>query len=352
MMVRVEIDNLFKRFSDGTSIGPISLTIQDGEMLSLLGPSGSGKTTTLRMVAGFIVPDGGSLRFDGKDVIKQPPRERKIGMVVQSVALFPNMSVYQNIAFALDVAGWEHHRAVKRVEDLADIVGVRNLLHRKVNEISGGEGQRIALARALALEPALLLLDEPFSALDPKLRQRLQEELRDLQQKLGITTIYVTHSQSEAYAISDKIAILNEGAIIQAGPPQELYENPRNDFVATFIGGGSILKGIVRKSHRGFLDVQVGDLFVETSGDVSQGTEVSLSVKPEDVSIIPKTVDSLYATIVSITQQVGHYRIILEIQGQTIQTTVPTNHSIDGLERGKIVGLKIDSQSVDVIEER
>lgn len=187
-MVRVEIMNLWKKFSDGTSIGPINLSLKDGEMVTLLGPSGSGKTTTLRMVAGFIEPDGGSLLFDGKDVTDLSPRNRKIGMVVQSVALFPNMSVFQNISFALDVAGWKQEKTIPRVEELARMLGIESLLHRRIDEISGGEAQRVALARAIAIEPELLLLDEPFSALDPQLRKHLQEEIREVQRALGITT--------------------------------------------------------------------------------------------------------------------------------------------------------------------
>ena len=348
-MVQVEIRNLHKQFPDGTSIGPINLSLKDGEMVTLLGPSGSGKTTTLRMVAGFIEPDSGSLLFDRKDVTTLQPRERKIGMVVQSVALFPNMNVYQNISFALDVAGWDQEASITRVEELSKMLGIENLLHRRIDEISGGEGQRVALARALALEPELLLLDEPFSALDPQLRKRLQEEIRELQQQLGITTIYVTHNQSEAFAISDRIAILDNGQIVQTDTPNNLYQNPATEFVAKFVGGGSILSGVVRKASKGYLDIQIGDLYLEAYGEVSRGSEVSISIKPEDVTIIPKTSESLFATVESVIQQVGHCRVVLNFQGQKIETNVTTDFSIQDLELGKIVGIQFDSQAIDVI---
>lgn len=350
-MVRVEINGLRKKFPDGTSIGPIDLSLENGEMVTLLGPSGSGKTTTLRMVAGFIRPDGGSLLFDKTDVTGVPPRERKIGMVVQSVALFPNMSVFQNISFALDVAGWEHEASVARVEELSEMLSIKNLLNRRIDEISGGEGQRVALARALALDPELLLLDEPFSALDPQLRRHLQGEIRELQQKLGITTIYVTHSQSEAFAISDRIAVLNEGTIVQTGTPNELYENPENEFVAKFIGGGSILRGKVVGESRGLLEIGIGNATINAEGTIAVGKNVTLSVKPEDITISESTRIGVQASVVSVTPQVGHYRIMLDIQGQLVAADIPNQ---DGMKYtpGNEVLLEISSTGVDVIEER
>lgn len=348
-MVRVEIDRLYRKFPDGTNIGPINLTVEDGEMLSLLGPSGSGKTTTLRMVAGFIAPDGGALRFDGIDVIKKPPRERKIGMVVQSVALFPNMSVYQNIAFALDVAGWEQKPTVERVEELADIVGVKNLLHRRVSEISGGEGQRIALARALALEPQLLLLDEPMSALDPTLRQRLQREIRDIQKRLEITTIYVTHSQSEAFAISDSIAVLENGVISQVGKPHELYENPLNAFVATFIGGGRLLRGKVIDKDNRTLEVAIGHSKITVDGDIPVGTNIILSVKPEDVQFTEEGESSVEVSVVDIKPQVGHFLVTLDLEGQQIVSEIQGSLLDDRIKPGERFHVTIDGSGVDII---
>jgi ABC-type Fe3+/spermidine/putrescine transport system ATPase subunit len=258
-MAKVELRGLVREFADGTRVGPIDLIVEDGELLTLLGPSGSGKTTTLRMVAGFIEDVEGKLLFDGKDVIDVAPREREIGMVFQSVALFPNMSVFQNISFGPEMAGWTRARTIERVEELADLLGIRGLLLRKTSEISGGEAQRVALARALAKEPKLLLLDEPLSALDPELREKLQTEIRNIQRKLNITTIYVTHSQDEAFAISDRVAILDDGLVSQVGTPEQLYDAPANEFVARFLGSGNVFKGNIIEVSAREISVQINE---------------------------------------------------------------------------------------------
>jgi ABC-type Fe3+/spermidine/putrescine transport system ATPase subunit len=323
-MVSVELQGLMRRFRDGTSIGPIDLKVDDGELMTLLGPSGSGKTTTLRMIAGFFRPQAGTLLFDGKDVTLAPPRDRNIGMVFQSVALFPNMNVYQNIAFALEMAGWSREATIDRVEYLTDLLGIRGLLMRRSNEVSGGEGQRIALARALAKEPNLLLLDEPLSALDPQLRERLQTEIRRIQGELDITTIYVTHSQDEAFAISDHVAILNEGVVNQVGHPEELYDRPTNEFVASFLGSGNVLTGLV-------VEVQQENAIVETNGyrfvangSANEGRTVKYTVKPEDIILsLDVSTGSPSASVISVVPRIGTFRITLDFQGQTIVASVP-----------------------------
>ncbi|MHA2302949.1 MAG: ABC transporter ATP-binding protein [Candidatus Thorarchaeota archaeon] len=315
-MVSVELHGLMRRFRDGTSIGPIDLAVNDGELMTLLGPSGSGKTTTLRMVAGFFRPQAGRLLFDGQDVTFAPPRDRNIGMVFQSVALFPNMNVYQNIAFALEMAGWSRETTIDRVEYLADLLGIQGLLMRRSNEVSGGEGQRIALARALAKEPNLLLLDEPLSALDPQLRERLQTEIRRIQDELDITTIYVTHSQDEAFAISDRVAILNEGVVNQVGQPEELYDKPANEFVAGFLGSGNVLTGLV----------------VNLTLDVSK--------------------DSPQASVISVVPKIGTFRITLDFHGQTIVASVPDEslaHKLRSMKDAE-VGFKFTDGSVMLLE--
>ncbi|MFX1484383.1 MAG: ABC transporter ATP-binding protein [Promethearchaeota archaeon] len=317
-MAKVELRGLVREFDDGTRVGPIDLTVENGELLTLLGPSGSGKTTTLRMVAGFIEQVEGSLLFDGQDVINVPPRERKIGMVFQSVALFPNMSVYQNISFGPEMAGWSRERTVERVEGLADLLGIRHLLLRKISEISGGEAQRVALARALAKEPELLLLDEPLSALDPQLREKLQTEIRHIQRKLGITTIYVTHSQDEAFAISDRVAILEDGIVSQVGTPEELYDSPSNEFVAKFLGSGNVFSGEIVETKNGNLVVQVNGSEFEFPGEGESGNQIRFSVKPEDVIISEATVTKANSEIVSITPQVGSFKLTLDFGGVQI----------------------------------
>lgn len=318
-MVDVILEGLIRRFRDNTSIGPIQLEVKDGELVTLLGPSGSGKTTTLKMIAGFIELDSGRVLFDGVDIASVPPREREIGMVHQSVALFPNMSVYQNIAFGPEMAGWSHQKTLKRVEELAELLDIKDLLMRQIDEISGGEKQRVALARALAKEPKLLLLDEPLSALDPQLRERLQMEIRRIQRKVGTTTIYVTHSQDEAFAISDRVAILQEGVIAQIGTPEELYDTPKTEFVARFLGSGNVFSGTVKSSDGGQSVVNFYEHNVTLKGSYSRGDELKFSVKPEDITVLLEpTEDSIAATILGITPQVGSYRITLSTNGSKI----------------------------------
>lgn len=348
-MVRIDIEGLWKRFPDGTAIGPISLTVNHGEMVSLLGPSGSGKTTTLRMVAGFIEPDGGRLCFDGKDVSRVPPNEREIGMVLQSVALFPNMNVYQNIAFALDVRGWPQDRTIGRVEELSDILGITKLLSRRTDQISGGEGQRVALARALAHEPELLLLDEPLSALDPKLRETLQTEIREIQQKLRVSSIYVTHNQEEAFAISDRIAVLENGTISQVGEPDELYHYPQNEFVASFIGRGSILRGTVEQRKGDMIRVAVESSMIWLRASKEVGKRIALSVKPEDIAITDSAEGALRARVESVVKQPGKYRIELRIGNQPLYTYASSNSSVAGIPPGDFVNLVLNLDEVTIL---
>jgi len=314
-VAKVELRDLVRKFDDGTRVGPINLIVNDGELLALLGPSGSGKTTTLRMVAGFIEQVEGSLLFDGQDMIDVPPRERNIGMVFQSVALFPNMSVYQNISFGPEMAGWSREKTIERVEELADLLGIRHLLLRKTSEISGGEAQRVALARALAKEPELLLLDEPLSALDPELRERLQTEIRQIQRKLKITTIYVTHSQDEAFAISDRVALLDDGIVSQIGTPEELYDSPANEFVARFLGSGNIFSGQIVEVTKGSLKVKVNGNQFEIPGEGEIDTQIKFSVKPEDVIITDSSSNWAKAELLTITPQVGSFKVTLDFAG-------------------------------------
>lgn len=331
-MVRISLKGLIREFADGTRIGPINLDINDGELLTLLGPSGSGKTTTLRMIAGFIEADEGSLLFDEHDIVAVPPRDRNIGMVFQSIALFPNMTVYQNIAFGPEMAEWPHEKIVKRVEDLTDLLGIRDLLFRKTSEISGGEAQRVGLARALAKEPALLLLDEPLSALDPQLRERLQTEIRRIQKKVKITTIYVTHSQDEAFTISDRVAIINDGRIEQVGTPEDLYNNPANEFVARFLGSGNIFRGDIIENHNGQLLVQVCNSRFLFPGHGKVGEYITFSVKPEDVLIsIENRENWVKGEILSITPQIGLFKVIISFEDIQIISLTTDEKLIKGL---------------------
>ena len=234
--MRISLRGLTKRFGASRAVDGLTLEVAQGELVTLVGGSGCGKTTTLRMIAGFERPDAGEVAFDGRVVNDVPPRRRDVGIVFQSYALFPTMTVADNIAFGLRVARWPAARRRERVAEMVALTGLAGLEARYANQLSGGQQQRVALARALARQPGVLLLDEPLSALDAKIRLRLRGELRKIQQDLGITTVYVTHDQEEALSIADRIAVMRDGRIEQVGRPEEVYTTPRTGFVADFIG--------------------------------------------------------------------------------------------------------------------
>ncbi len=235
-MVKVKLVNVTKRFGDVIAVNDISFEVKEGEFFTLLGPSGCGKTTTLRLIAGFYKPDEGEIYFDDELVNDIPPHRRNTGMVFQNYALWPHMTVFENVAYGLKIRGLPPPVIIKKVKEALELVGLRGKENRYPTQLSGGEQQRVALARALVIEPKVLLLDEPLSNLDAKLRLRMRGEIRRLQKRLGITTIYVTHDQEEALSISDRIAVMNQGRILQIGTPLEVYENPKELFVADFIG--------------------------------------------------------------------------------------------------------------------
>ena len=244
-MAKVVLQNIHKTFGRVPVINNCSLECRDGEFLTLLGPSGCGKTTLLRTIAGFISPDKGDIYFDDRRVNDVPPNQRDTAMVFQSYALFPHMTVWDNVAFGPRMKRMPRRKIAERVEWALELVGLRGLEDRYPRMLSGGQQQRVALARALVMEPKVLLLDEPLSNLDAKLREKMRLEIKKLQQKLGITTIYVTHDQTEALAISDRIAILNQGSVLQVGRPEEVYRQPNCKFVANFIGLANFIRGKV-----------------------------------------------------------------------------------------------------------
>ncbi len=244
-MAQVTLDRLTKHFDDNPVVRDISLTVADGEFFSLLGPSGCGKTTILRMIAGFIFPTSGSVRFDGQDVTSVPAHRRNTGMVFQNYALFPHMTVFENVAFGLRTRKVPGPEMADRVARALGLVGLTGLERRPVPQLSGGQQQRVALARAVVIEPDLLLLDEPLSNLDAKLREETRDQIRELQTKLGITAVYVTHDQEEALAVSDRIAVMEEGECRQLDRPDVIYRRPANRFVAAFMGNMNLWEGVV-----------------------------------------------------------------------------------------------------------
>jgi putative spermidine/putrescine transport system ATP-binding protein len=241
LSMSIDIENLTKTYDSFAALDDVSLSIKSGEFLSLLGSSGSGKTTLLMALAGFVRPDAGSIRFGGREMVFEPPHKRDVGMMFQSYALFPHMNVFQNVAYPLKLRGYKRADIRKRVEQALATVELDSLIERGITEMSGGQRQRIALARAIVFEPKILLMDEPLSALDKRLRETMQLELRRLHERLGMTVVYVTHDQREALTMSDRIAVMSQGRIRQIDTPVNLYERPANRFIAEFVGESSCL---------------------------------------------------------------------------------------------------------------
>jgi spermidine/putrescine ABC transporter ATP-binding subunit len=279
----ISLVDVEKRFDGVGAVRGISLEVGGGEFLTLLGPSGSGKTTTLMMIAGFETPTGGDIAIDGRSVVDVPPHKRNIGMVFQNYALFPHLTVGENIGFPLKQRGVDRKTRASRVEESLAMVQLPNYGKRYPRQLSGGQQQRVALARAIVFKPRLLLMDEPLGALDKQLRETLQLEMRHLHADLGITFVYVTHDQEEALTMSDRIAVINNGRIAQLGRPEELYDRPRDRFVASFIGESNFLPGIVRGVESGCVVAECGGAMLRaaTSGALPIGGEVTLTTRPE-----------------------------------------------------------------------
>lgn len=281
----LDLQGVTRRFGDVVAVNAVDLTVRRGELFSLLGGSGCGKSTLLRMIAGFEPPDSGQIRIDGQDMTTVPPYERPVNMVFQSYALFPHMTVAQNVAYGLRQEGMARSERDDRVHDVLKLVDLPDLARRKPNQLSGGQRQRVALARGLAKQPRILLLDEPLGALDRKLRERTQFELVNLQERIGITFILVTHDQEEAMTMSDRIGVMRDGQIHQIGPPREVYEYPNSRFVADFIGTANLLTGDVIAASEGMVQVRLTatgtSITVASPVPVSAGTTVTVMVRPE-----------------------------------------------------------------------
>ena len=289
MSVAVKIENVTKEFGEVVAVNNVSLNIADGEFFSMLGPSGCGKTTTLRLVAGFEQPTMGEISIMGQPVAGVPAYRRPVNTVFQSYALFPHMTVAKNVAFGLEMAKVPTKEISRRVDEALELVQMGSYHERRPNQLSGGQKQRIALARALVNRPKVLLLDEPLGALDLKLRKDMQLELKHIQSEVGITFIYVTHDQEEAITMSDRIAVMSDGIVMQVGSPREIYENPTNRFVADFIGETNFIEGeVISNGDNTMINAKGTQLVGEASANLTDGQKAVLAIRPEKINILPE----------------------------------------------------------------
>jgi iron(III) transport system ATP-binding protein len=327
--VLLEFSNVVKRYGETTVVDGITFSVAPGEFFTLLGPSGCGKTTTLRLLAGLETPDAGEITLQGRTLaaparnILVPIDKRNMGMVFQSYAIWPHLTVFENVAFPLRVRGESRATIRKRVLEALEVVGLTGFADRGSTELSGGQQQRVALARAIVYTPALLLLDEPLSNLDVKLREQMREELHALHKRLNLAVVYVTHDQAEALALSDRIAVVNQGKLEQVGSPAELYEHPHTRFVGDFLGRTIILKGTMHKdAGQSVVDVQ-GAGRVMVNGDISfgEGADVRILSRPEDVSLLPAgelAPNQVAGKVEHVAYMGDHLEYTIEAAGRTL----------------------------------
>ena len=337
----ISLENIAVSFDGEKILNDISLDIRDKEFVTLLGPSGCGKTTTLRIIGGFLTPDSGSVKFEGKEIKSLPPYKRNVNTVFQRYALFPHLNVYDNIAFGLRVKKVSDKDIQKRVREMLELVNLQGFEKRSIDRLSGGQQQRVAIARALVNQPKVLLLDEPLGALDLKLRKEMQTELKRIQQRLEITFIYVTHDQEEALTMSDTVVVMNGGSIQQVGSPVDIYNEPTNAFVADFIGESNILNGRMVK-----------DLLVEISGHeyecvdngFGENRPVDVVIRPEDIKLVPADEAHISGVVTRVTFKGVHYEMVVEAYDHDWLV-----HSTKAAELGTTVGITFDPYDIHIM---
>ena len=338
----IELKNLCKSYDELTILDNFSLNIKKNEFLTLLGPSGCGKTTTLKIIAGFEYADDGKVIFEGKDINNTPPYQRPVNTVFQKYALFPHMNIYENIAFGLRIKKLPKEEIDRKVKEMLKLVALEGYENRKVDSLSGGQQQRIAIARALVNEPKVLLLDEPLGALDLKLRQEMQIELKRMQQKLGITFIFVTHDQEEALSMSDTIVVMNKGKIQQMGTPEDIYNEPKNAFVARFIGESNILDGVM---HGDFLVEFCGKNFECVDKGFKKDEQIQVVIRPEDIKMVKSEGAMLTGEVTSCVFKGVHYEMTVESCGLTWLL-----HNTKSAEVGSILGMDIYPEDIHIMK--
>ncbi len=346
-MGAVVLRNIEKLYSNTIACTDISLSINEGEFFTFLGPSGCGKTTILRLIAGFIQPNKGTIHLGKKDITTLEAEKRQVGMVFQNYALFPFMTVAENIEYGLKIQKKPKKERVDRVEKYTEMVGLSGFEHRNISELSGGEQQRVALARSLAVEPKVLLLDEPLSNLDARLRGRMRSEIKSLQRKLGVTTIFVTHDQAEALTLSDRVAIFDKGRCIQVGPPEEIYAYPVNSFVAGFIGDTNLFAADVKNGKASLSDFLTINIEAQSPGRF-------VSIRPQDIvfstaqdnreNVFPARVETIQFDGISVEYTVKIHDISIRL---TMLNTATFCHDITV---GADVSIAIDGKSIKVLQ--
>ena len=338
----IELKGISKSYDGEKVIDSMNLYIRDGEFITLLGPSGCGKTTTLRIIGGFEWADEGQLYFDGTEISDLPAYKRNINTVFQKYALFPHLNVYENIAFPLRLKKIKEEEIKSRVTEMLSMVALSGFENKSVSTLSGGQQQRVAIARALISHPKVLLLDEPLGALDLKLRKDMQNELKTIQQAIGITFIYVTHDQEEALSMSDTIVVMADGEIQQIGTPTDIYNEPKNAFVADFIGESNIIDGIMLEDGKAKF---AGHVFDCVDGGFEKNEPVDVVVRPEDVDVVDVDKGMLTGQVTNVTFKGVHYEIIVDIKGfkWMIQST-------DYVAPDQTIGLYIEPDAIHIMK--
>jgi iron(III) transport system ATP-binding protein len=345
--VSIRLDRISKRFDHTVkgevyAVREVSLAVAEGELLTLLGPSGCGKSTTLRMIAGFEEPDEGTILIGGRDVTHVLPNKRGIGFVFQNYALFPHLSVFENVAYGLRVQGRDEARVARAVGEVLELVGLARYERQQPHQLSGGEQQRVALARAVVFEPQVLLFDEPLSNLDAKLRVEMREQIRELQKRIGITTVYVTHDQEEAMAISDRIAVMDKGSVVQQGTAHELYYRPATEFVAHFIGRTNLLEGRVLSAA----EVEIEGVRVAFASGAATGERVRLVVRPEMIELRTGEGAGRVTQRTFLGEKTDY---LVTLGGATLQVAASDQYRRPLFEIGQLVGVHFHAEGIHLL---
>ncbi len=351
----VELVGLVKRFGDVAAVDDIDIRVEDGEFFSLLGPSGCGKTTTLRLIAGFERPDAGAILIDGVDMATTPPHKRPVNTVFQSYALFPHLTVEENVGFGLKYQNLSKEAARGKIGRALELVRLDGMEKRKPTQLSGGQQQRVALARSLVLNPSVLLLDEPLGALDAKLRKALQIELKALQEEVGITFIYVTHDQEEALTMSDRMAVMSHGKVEQMGTPSEVYETPVSSYIAEFLGVSNLMEVMVKSGTEGGSSVvQLGSHELTTNTNYPWPGPAMVSIRPERIKIVSNDSDgqNTIAAVVDRTVYAGPVlNLLVQVEDlNEIQVTVPNEGHLESYRHGDVIHIHMPPEALKVLE--